>query len=321
MRVLITGAAGFIGSHLAQKLAKCGHDVVGVDCFSPYYSRELKELNASALLANDVPVLRLDLSSDPLEEMLDGVNVVFHAAAQPGISNTTSFDDYLCNNIVATRRLAEACIQAPDFRGFVNVATSSVYGLYATEDENAPPKPTSYYGVTKLAAEQLVLAYCREGRLPACSVRLFSVYGPRERPEKLYPRLIHSILTDTEFPLYEGSLQHSRSFTYVDDILAGFLAVLDRLGDCRGEIFNLGSDIEITTAEGIAIVEGILGTRARTKIVPKRAGDQRRTHANITKARKLLGYTPETPPEDGLRREVAWYKDEIFGKVNPYQNT
>ncbi|MDA0323260.1 MAG: NAD-dependent epimerase/dehydratase family protein [Verrucomicrobia bacterium] len=318
MRILVTGAAGFIGSHLAQRLRASGHDVVGVDMFSAYYCTDLKACNADALRDDGIEIERLDLSEDALDRVLDGVDVVYHAAAQPGISDTTPFEDYLKNNLVATRRLAEAAMSGGGLRAFVNVSTSSVYGTQATDPEDAEPKPTSYYGVTKLAAEQLVLAYHRDRGFPASSLRLFSVYGPRERPEKLYPKLIHSILAGAEFPLYSGSREHSRSFTYVDDIVDGFVSVLDHLDACAGEIINIGSDIEITTGRGIEIVEEILGRPARVRDLPKRAGDQLRTHAEIGKARALLGYQPSTAPEAGLAREVEWYRDEVFGKIDPY---
>ncbi len=313
MKVLVTGAAGFIGSHLCEGLSDLGHTVVGLDCFTDYYDQALKDLNAQDLAARGMEVMNLDLAEDDLSASLAGVEVVYHCAAQPGISATTAFEEYLRNNLVATRRLAEAAMASDALISFVNVATSSVYGKHATDSEETPPKPTSYYGVTKLAAEQLVLSYYREKGFPACSLRLFSVYGPRERPEKLYPKLIGAILRDEPFPLYEGSRDHSPSCTYVDDIIAGFVAVLEHLDACQGEIFNIGSDIEITTGRGMEIVEEILGKKARIDARPPRPGDQLRTHADITKARRVLGYTPKTAPEEGLRKEVAWYKDRILG--------
>jgi nucleoside-diphosphate-sugar epimerase len=201
-------------------------------------------------------------------------------------------------------------------QGFVNISTSSVYGTFATGPEATEPRPTSYYGVTKLAAEQLVLAYQRTLGLPACSMRLFSVYGPRERPEKLYSKLIRAILEDQAFPLYEGSEQHLRSYTYVADIVDGLVVALDHLDMCVGEILNLGTDKTITTGEGIRIVEEIIGQRARLVRTPKRAGDQLQTQANIDKARQLLGYHPTTEPREGLARQVNWYKEKLLGKLN-----
>ena len=315
MKILVTGAAGFIGSHLAERLAGMGHEVVGLDCFTDYYSRALKDLNAADVRKKGVRILELDLAADDLQEAVKGVQAVFHLAAQPGISDTTPFEAYLKNNIVATRQLVEAVCARSSIECFVNICTSSVYGAFATDPEDVAPKPTSHYGVTKLAAEQLVLSYCRERGMPACSLRIFSVYGERERPEKLYPKLIQSILENKEFPLYEGSERHSRSFTYVGDVVDGLLSALANKERVLGEIINIGSDEEITTGEGIRIVEEILGRKAKMAIKPKRSGDQLRTHANIEKARRLLGYEPKTKPREGLRAEVEWFKQRVWNQV------
>lgn len=312
MKIVVTGAAGFIGSHLAETLARQGHDVVGIDCFTDYYSARLKQANAEDVEAAGVTLHRLDLATDDLAPALDGVEFVFHLAGQPGISATTPLADYVRNNIVATDQLLTACQQQNSLRCFVNVATSSVYGRHAYDPETEPPKPTSYYGVTKLAAEQLALALHREKGFPATSLRIFSVYGPRERPEKLYPKLIRSILTDTPFPLFEGSQTHSRSYTFVGDIVAGFVAVLGQPDKVIGEIINMGSDVEMSTGEGIAIIEQITGKKAKLDIRPRRPGDQLHTCANIGKAWELLGYAPFTQLAEGLKAEVDWYVNRIY---------
>lgn len=312
MKIAVTGAAGFIGSHLAETLARQGHTVVGIDSFTDYYSARLKQANADAVEAVGVTLYRLDLATDDLSAALEDVAFVFHLAGQPGISAAVPLADYVRNNVVATDRLLVACRQQASLRCFVNVSTSSVYGRHAYDPEDAAPKPTSYYGVTKLAAEQLALALHREKEFPACSLRIFSVYGPRERPEKLYPKLIRSILTDTPFPLYEGSQEHSRSYTFVDDIIAGFLSVLDRPEQLLGEIINMGSDVEMTTGQGIALIEQIMGKKAQFDIRPKRPGDQLHTCANISKARQLLDYAPHTQLAEGLRAEVDWYVNHIY---------
>lgn len=310
MRILVTGAAGFIGSHLAERLAAEGHSVVGLDCITDFYSPTLKESNVQALQASGVETLRLDLASDDLSAAVADAEVIYHLAAQPGLSSR-SFQTYARDNFQATERLVEAARQSRSLRLFANIGTSSIYGKDATGDEDTVPRPTSWYGVTKLAAEQLALAAQRNADFPACSFRLFSVYGPRERPDKLYPRLIHSILSDEPFPLYAGSERHQRSFTYVGDIATGLLAALTHVEQCIGEIINLGIDSAITTAEGIRIVEQIIGRSARIERKPPRSGDQSRTRANIAKARAILGYSPTTTPEEGLAAEVRWYRDEF----------
>lgn len=312
MKIVVTGAAGFIGSHLAEALANQGHEVVGIDCFTDYYPAQLKQANAEDIEAAGVTLHRLDLATDVLAPALDGAEFVYHLAGQPGISATTPLADYVRNNIVATDKLLTACQQQPSLHCFVNVATSSVYGRHAYDPETEPPKPTSYYGVTKLAAEQLALALHREKGFPATSLRIFSVYGPRERPEKLYPKLIRSILMGTPFPLFEGSEAHSRSYTFVGDIIEGFVSVLDRPEKVIGEIINMGSDVEMTTGEGIALIEQIMGKKAQLDMRPRRPGDQLHTCANIAKARELLGYAPHTQLADGLRAEVDWYVNRIY---------
>ena len=315
MNILVTGAAGFVGSHLAERLVELGHTVWGLDCLTDYYALALKELNLHQVTEKGVRFLRLDLAEDDLDDAVRDIEVVYHLAAQPGISATTPFETYVRNNLTATFRLLEAVKQAPAFRYFVNISTSSVYGAEATGDETAEPRPTSYYGVTKLAAEQLVLAQWRDRGVPACSLRLFSVYGPRERPEKLYVRLVRCMLEDTPFPLYEGSARHLRSYTYVGDAVDGMVAVLGNLDRCQGEIFNIGIDTAITTGEGIHIVEDIIGKPAKFIKKPKRPGDQLKTQANIAKARRVLDYNPTTTPRQGLERVVAWYRQHILGKI------
>ncbi len=315
MKILVTGIAGFIGSHLAERLAQLGHDVVGIDNYNPYYDPALKRLNAEDVTAAGATIHNLDLAEDDLTPALDGVGIVYHLAGQPGISATTPFEDYVRNNLVATEMLLRSAESQSSLKLFANIATSSVYGKYATTPETEPPQPTSYYGVTKLAAEQLVMARQRETGLPATSLRLFSVIGPRERPEKLYPRLIKSILEGTAFPLYEGSETHRRSYTYVADIVDGLVAVLRNKDRTVGEIFNIGTDVEMTTGDGIRIVEEIMGKKADIKVVPKRPGDQLQTHANIEKAGRMLGYEPSTQLVEALEAEVNWYVNRVHGRV------
>ena len=312
MRILVTGAAGFIGSHTSERLSEMGHEVIGIDNFSDYYDVKLKKLNAEELSEKGIPVHKLDLRLDDLSSLFeDRVDYIFHFSAQPGIAVTSTFKDYLDNNFTATQRLLDL-IETLDHKPFfVNIATSSIYGLYATMSEDEAPKPASWYGVTKLAAEQLVLAYSRRGLLPSTSLRLFSVYGPRERPDKLYTRLIDCGLNDKPFPLYDGSKEHLRSFTYVGDIVDGIVSVIGKESVTNGEIFNLGTEEENSTAAGIATVEEILQKKINIEHKPARPGDQTRTKANIDKARTLLGYNPRTSLKEGLRVQVDWFRDNF----------
>ena len=308
MRIVVTGAAGFVGSHLCEQLAARGCSVVGVDCFADYYAVRSKQQNVRELSAVGVRVKRLDLASDSLHEVLADAAAIYHLAAQPGLSPHIAAEQYYRNNVVATRALVKACcaLQRPPF--LVNVSTSSVYGLHATVDETAVPTPASVYGETKLAAERLALTCGRERGFPVCSARLFSVYGPRERPEKLCMKLIQCLSRGEEFPLYAGSLDHRRAFTFVGDAVDGLLAILDHRERCAGEIFNIGSEIETTTRQAIAIVARLLRSKARLKILPPRPGDQLHTRANIAKARAVLGYTPQTGLEHGLQAQISWYR-------------
>ncbi|MGB3344949.1 MAG: NAD-dependent epimerase/dehydratase family protein [Aequorivita sp.] len=312
MKILVTGAAGFIGSHTSERLKEMGHEVYGLDNYSPYYDLHLKKLNVKALSEKNIETLKIDLRNDDLVDMLpDNLDYIFHFAAHPGISNTSTFEDYFSNNILATQRLLEFVEILPKKPFFVNIATSSIYGLEATFPESVPPQPASWYGVTKLAAEQLVLAKSRENELQGTSLRLFSVYGPRERPDKLYTRLLDCGLNNKAFPLFKGSEKHLRSFTYVQDIVDGIVSVIGKEAVCNGEIFNLGTETESTTAEGIAIVEEILQKKIATEKKPPRAGDQSRTKANIDKARKLLGYNPQTTLKEGLIAQTVWFKNNF----------
>ena len=312
MRILVTGAAGFIASHLCEKLHDLGHEVVGLDNFNDYYSPALKRLNAADLKAKGITVFEIDLNEN-LQMVFDNpYDYIYHLAAQPGISAETPLTDYVTNNIFATQNLIDATLQYnPNLKSFINIATSSVYGLVANVDEDVTTKPISFYGSTKLAAEQLVLGLQRLGKLNACSIRLYSVYGPRERPEKLYTKLIENLYANKPFPLFEGSVKHERSFTYVGDIVAGLATIIGKEVSVNGEIINLGTDEVHTTQEGINLVEEIMNKKLIIDHKPARKGDQEKTSAVIDKARKLLGYEPKVTFKKGLEQQVQWYLDKF----------
>lgn len=315
MKILVTGAAGAIGSHLAERLLSLGHTVVGIDALTPYYSPDIKRINARDVGEKGCKIFYRNLVSDSIDDIVKDVEIVFHCAAQPGISATVTFEEYLNNNVVATHRLLEAVKKLPTLKAFVHASTSSVYGARAGGDETTEPRPTSFYGVTKLAAEQLAMSYYREYGMPVVVCRFFSVYGERERPDKLYHKLIKAIYEDKEFPRFEGSEHHVRSYTYISDIIDGCMLIMENLHKAVGEIFNLGNDKTMTTGEGIALIEKIIGKKGKYIILPRRAGDQVETSANIGKMKSFFGYKPKVALEQGLEAQVKWFREKIYKKV------
>ena len=313
MKILVTGAAGFIGSHMAERLHKEGNQVIGVDNFSDYYDVSLKKRNAEILEGKGIQIQEIDLREmGRYEKLPSDFDFIIHFAAQPGISSSSTFEEYLTNNIIATQNLLIFARKNKGLQHFFNIATSSIYGIEATFSETEVPKPASWYGVTKLAAEQLVLAESRASRLNSSSLRLYSVYGPRERPEKLYTKLIACAFKNEVFTLFEGSEKHLRSFTFVGDIVEGIFKAVQKHEELNGEIINLGTETEHTTQQGIDYIEELLGKKIGIKIIPERPGDQLRTLANIDKARNFLGYNPSTSLKEGLKLQIDWYKTEFL---------
>lgn len=303
---LVTGAAGFVGSHLSEQLIARGHRVVGVDAFIPYYPRPLKEQNLSGLRQSDQFTLHeVDLRSGDLDPLLDGVDVVFHLAAQAGLVRSwQEFDSYMTCNILATQRLLEAAVKA-QISHFLHISTSSVYGRFATGDESAPLAPISPYGITKLAAEHLVQAYAANSGLPITILRLFSVYGPRQRPDMGYNIFIRAFLEGGTITV-DGDGTDSRSNTYVRDCVEGLILAFEQRDRSAGEIFNIGGGQEVNVNQVLDILRELTGKDVQIVHGPARAGDQRRTAADIGKARRLLGYAPETTIMDGLAAQLAW---------------
>lgn len=284
-------------------------EVVGLDNFSTYYSPQLKKRNAVEIQKIGVEVINGDLRDISLFGQLPrDFNFIVHFAAQPGISAVTEFKDYLENNFIATKLLSDFAEKNTKLNLFINISTSSVYGLFANKDESFPPEPASYYGITKLAAEQLILERSRNKIYPACSLRLFSVYGPRERPEKLCHKLIDSAINNRPFSLFEGSWNHKRSFTFVDDISMGILKAIEKEQNIDGEVINLGSEQEYQTSEVVFKTEELTGKKITIVDAPARFGDQQQTVAKIEKAKNLLSYVPSTTLEEGLLKQMNWYK-------------
>ncbi|HIE10897.1 MAG TPA: NAD-dependent epimerase/dehydratase family protein [Kiritimatiellae bacterium] len=306
MKCIVTGAAGFIGSHLCEALVSQGHEVVGIDAFIPYYPRAVKESNLQEVRCRPrFAFVEGDLRTVDLDPLMDGVEVVFHLAAMPGLMRSWSdLDLYSSCNILATQRLLEAA-RCHSVAHFIHASTSSVYGRNADGDEASPLRPVSPYGVTKLAAEHLCLAYRENFGVPVTILRYFSVYGPRQRPDMGYHILIRSILEGRPFPLY-GDGEQTRSNTFIRDCIAATLLAARRRDVALGETFNVGGGQVVSLNEVIALVEKLAGRKARIMRRPPRPGDQRHTRADIGKAHKLLGYEPTTPVTEGLRAQFEW---------------
>ena len=303
---LVTGAAGFVGSHLCEKLIAKGHTVRGLDAFIPYYPRPLKEQNLTAIRgAAGYTFYESDLRTADLEPFLQDVDVVFHLAAMAGLRRSWSeFDNYMTCNIQATQRLLEAAM-ATKVGHFINISTSSVYGRFATGNEESPTVPASPYGITKLSAEQLCRAYETNLGLPVTTCRLFSVYGPRQRPDMGYHIFIRALLND-EVITIDGDGTDSRSNTYVHDCADGLILAMERPEQSKGQTFNIGGGEEVNVNQVLALLAELSGKKIRTIHGPQRAGDQRRTVADISKAKALLGYNPLTTVRDGLHAQLAW---------------
>ena len=293
----MTGAAGFIGSHLAEALAAEGHAVVGIDSFTDYYDPRLKEQNAAAL-----DLRRLDLARDPLD--FAGFDGVFHLAGQPGVR---SFGDvfplYVERNVLASQRVFEAGARAGV--RVVFASSSSIYGeaeRYPTPEE-APPRPLSPYGITKLSCEHLAAAYARSFGLDTVVLRYFNAYGPRQRPDMAFAGVVTALAEGRPFTLF-GDGEQSRSFTYVGDVVRGTVAAMERAPG--GALYNVGGGEEATLNEALGLLERIAGRPLDVERAPGVPGDQRRTKADTTRIREALGWTPEVSLEQGLSAQWEW---------------
>jgi len=297
MRYVVTGAAGFIGSHLAEALLADGHDVYAVDCFTDYYDPALKEENARELGVN-----RLDLAEASLE--LNGIDGVFHLAGQPGVrSFGEAFPLYVRRNVLATQKVFEACAGAGV--RVVFASSSSIYGDAETfpTAEDAVPKPLSPYGITKLACEHLAYAYARSFGLDCAALRYFTVYGPRQRPDMFFRRVCERLADGGLFEIY-GSGEQSRSFTYVADVVDATRAAMERAP--AGATYNVGGGEEASMLEAIAVLEHVSGRALQTRHRETAKGDMARTKADISRIGAELGWQPRTSLRDGLAAMWSW---------------
>jgi len=309
VRVLVTGAAGFIGSQLAERLAASGDNVIGLDAMTDYYDVATKLANATSVAEAGVRFVEADLRHADLGPLVDGVEVVYHQAAQPGVraSWDERFADYATHNVLGTQRLLEASRHA-GVRRFVYASSSSIYGnaqTYPTLEETVPA-PFSPYGVTKLAAEHLCNAYAQNFGFPTVSLRYFTVYGPRQRPDMSIHRLVEAALGGQAFPRFGDGTQ-VREFTHVDDVItANRLAASAEVPP--GSVFNVSGGSEISLQELIALVETTVGDPVAIEVRPAEPGDVRRNGGSTVRARQQLGWTPRVSLQDGVASQVEWHR-------------
>jgi nucleoside-diphosphate-sugar epimerase len=304
---VVTGAAGFVGSHLVERLLAQGHPVVGIDCFDDYYGRPAKERNLAK--ARGDPNFRLveqDLLTLDLSAVLESGCRIFHLAAQPGVRGSwgAHFERYLRNNVLATQRLLEAAVRTRPLR-VVYASSSSIYGEQPAgpTPENATPNPVSPYGMTKLAGEHLARLYSMAHGFPVVSLRFFTVYGPGQRPDMAFHRFIEAVRAGTPVTLF-GDGRQTRDFTFVDDIVDGIVSA----GETEGidGAFNLGGGTPAPLTEVLRILEEIVGRPIETQTGTAPPGDPRATWADTRRARDLLRYRPRISLADGLRRQWEW---------------
>jgi len=307
---LVTGAAGFIGSHLCERLLELGHRVVGVDAFTDYYPRPVKEGNLAGFRGH--PAFRLveaDLGRADLAGLVGEVDFVLHQAGQPGVRPSwgSHFDQYVARNLLATQRLLETVRGSRRLRRMVFASSSSVYGQ-ARElplREESLPQPYSPYGVTKLAAEHLCRLYHQNFGVPIVALRYFTVYGPRQRPDMGFHRFIRAALAEQPIPVY-GDGEQTRDFTYVADTVEANLLALT--GPVAGGLFNIGGGSRVSVNEILRTLEEVMGVAVRREAQPEQPGDVRHTWADTTRARELLGFRPGVSLRTGLERQVAWLR-------------
>ena len=307
-KVLITGVAGFIGSHLAESLLARGDQVLGLDSLTRYYSTELKLANLVPLKSKDgFQFMRDDLNAAELD--LSGVDLVYHLAAQPGVRGSwgTGFDEYLRNNLQATHRLLDMCVSASPRPRVIFASSSSVYGEAASlpAGEADAKDPASPYGVTKLTGELLCGAYVRQHDLDVVMLRLFTVYGPRQRPDMSFSRFISALVSGRPVEIYGDGTQ-TRDFTYVSDCVKGFLLAAER--GVKGTAYNIGGGTRAALKKCLDLIAGALGVEARALRRSRAKGDVSDTHADIRLAATDLGYRPEVGLKEGIASQVRWYR-------------
>ncbi len=305
-RALVTGAAGFIGSRLVEALLDMGHEVIGLDCFSDYYEPRVKRANIAGALSDPrFTLVTDDLATAALDDLLDGVDMVFHLAGQPGVRGSwgVGFADYVQHNLVTTQRLLEALTRRPI--PAVAASSSSVYGEGdgSPVAEDAPLRPVSPYGMTKAAAEQLIDVYRRDRGAPVVSLRYFTVFGPRQRPDMAFQRFVDALERDRPLRIF-GSGHQSRDFTYVDDIVAATIATIG----APSPVYNVGGGTPASVSEAVSLLQELTGKRGRVVHEEVARGDVYQTRADTSRLRDEVGWQPRTTLAEGLAAQIEAYR-------------
>ena len=310
MRSLVTGVAGFIGSHLAERLLQENHDVVGVDCFTDYYAKSLKKANVKRLLKEPgFSFVDVNLLTASLPELLMDCDYIFHQAAQAGVRSSwgAEFEIYTSLNVLATQRLLEAC-KGLNIRKFIYASSSSVYGDVQELPlrEESILKPVSPYGVTKLAAEQLCYSYWKNYQIPTSSLRYFTVYGPRQRPDMAFHKFMRALLDGETIEIY-GDGKQTRDFTFVSDIVNGNLLAMQSA--LVGGVFNLGGGSRVVLNDVLETVQQVAGKGAKIVYRDVQRGDVKHTLADTSKAMSELAYRPQVDLSTGLKAQWEWLRE------------
>ena len=306
VNILVTGGAGFIGSHLAEALSDAGHSLVVIDSLTSFlYPDNVKIKNIESFQSKRIEFHVIDVYRDNIEEFVKSAEVVINLAAIPGLVKSWDFfDQYVESNLLAVGKLLESCKSA-NVQKFVQISTSSVYGKFATGSENSKLKPFSPYGVSKLAAENLVNAYSANFNIPTTILRFFSVYGPRQRPDMAYQRIIKSILSGEPIEIF-GNGEQTRTNTFVDDIVNGTIRAVEAGDKTEGKTYNLAGKEKISLIDAVHLIEDIIGSKAKIFYTSARDGDQQHTNGDISAAKKDFAFDPITGFNEGIERQIKW---------------
>lgn len=310
-KIIVTGAAGFIGSHIAEVLLQQGEEVIGVDEFNDYYDPILKRKNIAHLSCwSNFTLIEGNIQFLDWQTLLQDVEIIYHQAAQAGVRASwgEGFRAYTERNINSTQVLLEAAKDAKNLKRLVFASTSSVYGDAETlpTHESICPHPVSPYGITKLAAERLCGLYQKNFNVPIVALRYFTVYGPRQRPDMAFHKFFKAVLQDEAIPIY-GDGQQTRDFTFVSDVVAANLAAAS-VKEAVGKIFNIGGGSRVVLTEVLDTMAEIVGQPIKKNYIEKAMGDARHTAADISQAQKILGYQPQVSLREGLTQEWQWVK-------------